>query len=119
MLIYMSAAQLVRIEDRSGTGTCGCCGREGLRWVYFLTDGTFVGSECAKKIMGHAIEPRSHARLTDFHVIAEHQNKFGVTYLLWEHNLGGYYSETIDGKVKRHGSDELRKSWTKIGWVAA
>lgn len=111
---------LARIEDHEGAGTCGYCGREDLRWIYCLTDGSLVGSECAKKIIGHTIDPRSHARLIDFHVIGEWQNRFGVIYLLWQHDTAGsVYSETIDGKVKHHNNGDLLKLWVRDGWMAA
>jgi len=53
---------VVKVEDREGTGTCTACGREGLRWIVTLSDGTQVGTEInirtAGQTAGHAAQAR-------------------------------------------------------------
>ena len=56
----MTKLTIEKIEDREGDGTCRHCGREGLRWIFILSDGTEIGSGCARKVLGWAPAPKSY-----------------------------------------------------------
>ena len=40
------------IQDCEYDGTCTMCGKEGVRWIVVMSDGSRVGGECAKKLLG-------------------------------------------------------------------
>ena len=50
-----------KVEDREGNGICRHCDREGLRWIFILSDGSEIGSGCARKVLGYAPAPKSYA----------------------------------------------------------
>lgn len=60
-----------KVEDHEGDGECSACGRTGLRWVTFLSDGSRVGGECAKKILGWAPTKRTHGWVQGLTAVAE------------------------------------------------
>ena len=62
---------LVKIEDHEGNGECRECGRTGLRWIATLSDGTHVGTECAKQILGWKPTPKTYTWVADFTAIAK------------------------------------------------
>jgi hypothetical protein len=55
-----------KIEDREGDGTCRHCDREGLRWIFILSDGQEIGSGCARKVLGFAPAPKTYAWVANF-----------------------------------------------------
>jgi hypothetical protein len=59
-----------KIEDREGDGTCRHCDREGLRWIFVLSDGTEIGSGCARKVLGFAPAPKAFAWVSKFEAVA-------------------------------------------------
>ena len=67
---------ITKFEDREGFGRCGHCGREGLRWIAVLSDGTACGTECAKRVLGYAPAPKSFNWIAGCEVIAEYSDKF-------------------------------------------
>lgn len=111
---------VVRIEDAGGTGQCGCCNREGLRWVAVMSDGSFLGTACAKKSVGFVIVSKDVDRLRGFTVVAERRNKFGNgVYVLWHSESLGTYAETFNGKVRRPLGLDIARQWEKDGWIDA
>jgi hypothetical protein len=106
---------LAKIEDREGDGTCSACDREGLRWVAILSDGTGVGLECAKKILGFKPAPGSYAWVADFRPSAEHRDH-AVIYVLWQHKRGNATRETRNGHLTEIGG--VRNTWIRRGWLA-
>jgi len=115
----MTAQQLptiTRYEDHEGDGRCGLCEREGLRWIAVLSDGSTVGSECAKKATGtKAIAPAKLAWLAHFEVVAEVVD-CGNTHTLWQHRGGVATRETVNGHLSKVGG--ARADWIADGWIA-
>ncbi len=103
------------IEDHEGTGECSACPRTGLRWIVVLSDGTKVGTECAKKITGTAVAatPKSHGWIHLFEVAATHV-EHGVTYALWKRIGGTATRETRNGHLTAVGGVEA--DWIRRGW---
>lgn len=106
---------LVRVEDHEGTGTCGACDREGLRWIAVLSDGSRVGVECAKKVLGWKPAPASYSWVEFFEPIAEHDD-FGAVYVLWQQKNGAQTRVTRAGSTVLVGGG--RDFWTREGWAA-
>lgn len=67
---------ITKFEDHEGDGRCGHCGREGLRWIAVLSDGSKCGTECAKRVLGYAPAPKSFNWIAGCEVIAEHADKW-------------------------------------------
>lgn len=53
-----ATVEVVEVQDHEGFGVCGHCGREGLRWIVVLSDGTSLGSGCMKKVLGWNVAPK-------------------------------------------------------------
>lgn len=47
------------------------CGKTGVRWIVYLSDGSRVGGECAKKIMGWAPTKKTHGWVQGLTAVAE------------------------------------------------
>lgn len=107
---------LVKIEDHEGDGTCAACGREGLRWIAVLSDGTQVGTECAKAVLGYRPTPKSYAWVADYTPVAEF-TEYGETFVMWQHKRSAQTAETRNGVLSSVGG--VRAEWTRRGWVAA
>lgn len=105
---------LVKIEDREGQGECGQCGRHGLRWIAVLSDGSAVGLECAKKVMGHRPAPAKYQWVEHYTAIAEHRG-VDTVYVLWQHKSGRETRETRNGHLMTVGG--ARKDWQERGWL--
>ena len=105
---------IAKIEDREFDGTCGACGREGLRWIAVLSDGSALGLECAKRVIGYKPAPTAYAWIGDFRVVAEHV-EHGVTYVLWQSRRGAGTRETQNGVLMSVGG--ARAEWTAKGWL--
>lgn len=67
---------IAKVEDHEGFGRCGHCDREGLRWIIRLSDGSGVGTECAKRVLGFAPSPKSYNWVAGCEVVAEHSDKW-------------------------------------------
>lgn len=53
--------------------TCGCCGKTDLKGTYQFNDGSFYGSECAKKVTNVSSELLKVAKLkSDYNLVAYH-----------------------------------------------
>ena len=99
----MSTAQatIAKIEDHEGFGRCSECEREGLRWIVVLSDGTSVGTECAKRVLGHSVTPKSYSWMTGFSAVAEHVTKFETAVLY--RNDKGRTALAINGVLQSMG----------------
>lgn len=109
---------VTRVEDHEGTGVCGHCGREGLRWIAVMSDGALIGTSCAKKLMGFNVTTKSVTQLKGFIVTQEWRNRFGDLYVLWHSTERDTYAETLPNGKVRFGQSVL-KAWTADGWLAA
>lgn len=76
---------LSHYEDHEGDGTCSRCQREGIRWIAVLTDGTRVGGECAKKVLGHNIPSAKRLNWLAKFRPAEMWTFCGKSYVRWVH----------------------------------
>ena len=116
----MQRLHVVKVEDHEGDGTCRECGREGLRWIVTLSDGTQVGTECTKKLLGVRVTPTKHQWVTAFVAVAEHvetaPNGDTQTWVMWAHkNNPAATRETRNGHLVSVGG--VRQDWTKRGWL--
>lgn len=103
-----------KIEDREYEGECGECGRHGLRWIAVLSDGSAVGLECVKRVLGYRPAPAKYQWITDYAPAAEY-NDHGVCYVLWQHKRGNATRETRNGYLNAVGG--VRADWAKRGWL--
>lgn len=111
----MQTAKLHHIEDHEGTGECQECGRTGLRWVCYLTDGSRVGTECAKRVMGWKPAPKQYNWVPNFDMIATHEEG-GDAWCLWQRQGAAQTVETRNGVLYSIGG--ARSEWIAKGWVA-
>ena len=106
---------ITKIEDLEGDGQCGECGRNGLRWLATLSDGTRVGLECAKKVLGFRPKPLAYDWIADYEISAEH-SECGSHYVMWQRKGNpGFTRETKNGSLMQVGG--VRADWIKRGWV--
>lgn len=104
------------IEDYEFEGECSSCNRSGLRWVATLSDGTKVGLECAKKILGYRPKTDVYAWINDFKLVGTH-TEGTVTYGLWQHKLNPRATrETYNGHLNQVGG--VRNDWERRGWIS-
>jgi hypothetical protein len=117
----MTAATITisRIDDTGGDGECSSCGRGGIRWLITLSDGSAVGIECARKVLGFRPAPKTYDWIADFTAVAEHAvtypNGEVDTYVMWQHKTGRETRETCNGILVTVGG--VRTDWTKKGWL--
>lgn len=105
---------LVKIEDREFEGRCGECGRCGLRWVAIMSDGSAVGLECAKKVMGYRPAPAKYQWVEFYDAIAEHREGAFI-HVLWQRKNGHETRETRGGHLVSVGG--ARRDWQERGWL--
>ena len=110
----MATLTLSKIEDREGFGACGECGREGLRWIATLSDGSTVGLECSKKVLGFKPAPKTYNWVPDFRPVAEF-NDCGNVHVMWQHREGSATRETLNGNLVQIGG--VATKWRQRGWV--
>lgn len=97
---------ITKFEDHEGYGLCTACGREGLRWIAVLSDGSAVGSECAKRKTGVPMPaPSKLAWLKGKRVVAEHATKWETTVLY--RSESGRYALAINGVCQQFGGEEV------------
>jgi hypothetical protein len=89
------------VEDCEGDGTCLACGREGLRWILVLSDGSRVGSECAKAILG------SYTWINDYTALGYTVNPQGECVRVWKHKRANAFALTVDGVMRLSGDSEF------------
>lgn len=92
---------IAKVLDREGEGCCQECGRTNVRWVAVLSDGSTVGSECAKKITGQVFSPAKYAPLTGATEIASGID-CGSTWTLFANGTRGIL--TLNGLPQVVGS---------------
>lgn len=97
-VLYMETLTVWKVEDHEGNGECRECGKTGLRWVTVLSDGSRVGGECAKRILGWAPTARKFGWVTGKTAIAE-RTEFGARFVLWTN------SAATVGVISRNGVD--------------
>jgi hypothetical protein len=83
-VFYMGTQTLtaVKVESCEGDGECSRCNRTGLIWVVTLSDGTRVGGECAKILLGWKPTKASHSWLKGMAATAE-TTVYNDTLILW------------------------------------
>lgn len=106
---------IVKINDMEFEGRCTVCQREGLRWVATLSDGTGVGLECAKKVLGFKPKPVTYQWVPLYTAIAEYREG-GHAWVLWQRKNGTETRETRNGHLMAVGG--CRADWAKRGWLA-
>ena len=99
-----TAAKLhvAKIEDHEGFGRCAECGREGLRWIVVLSDGTRVGTECAKRACGITVKPTAYQWMADYVPVAEHSTKW-ETAVVYQHRTGTRTRLVVNGYLQCAG----------------
>lgn len=113
--IPMTRPRILKVQDHEGDGRCQACGREGLRWIATLTDGTTVGLECAKKATGLTPPTANQVAWTaHFTPIAQH-NDGADAFALWQHVTGQQTRETRNGHLTAVGG--ARQTWEARGWL--
>lgn len=99
------------IRDCEGDGRCGACGREGLRWVAQLSDGSNVGLECAKRVLGFKPAPKSYNWQAAF-TLTETRRTYGAFWGLWVSESGKAAAVTLNGNLQCSGGAEwVRKQF--------
>lgn len=106
--------EIAKIEDREHEGLCSSCGREGLRWIATLNDGTQLGLECAKKVLGYRPAPNKYQWVEHFTAVAEHTES-GYVWVLWAAKKGHETRETRNGHLMAVGG--CRRDWQTRGWL--
>lgn len=110
---------LAYVMDAEGAGECGACDRTGLRWIAVLSDGSHVGLECAKKVMGFRPAPKAYNWIPEFEIVATKVECAGTssecTWALWQHKTGPQTRETRNGSLATVGG--ARGDWERRGWV--
>lgn len=111
----MNALSVVRIEDHDGTGYCGHCGRDGIRWAVVLSDGTVVGAECAKRRLGIPVPRVSEwAWVAKYDLVAAHTDERGRQSFMYQRKGGQGTREVVDGHLVQVGG--VRQDWERRGW---
>lgn len=112
--------EIVKVEDHEGTGECLHCGREGIRWIVVLSDGSRVGLSCARKAMGYRVAPKQYNWIPDFVVYAEIEER-GVFHRLWHHkDQPRLVRWTINLGVQAIGDRRfIEDGWRQRGWLTA
>lgn len=115
-----TALRIEKIEDREGFGVCSHCGREGLRWIATLSDGSGCGLECAKRVVGFKPAPTAYRWAEHFEAVAEYRETNGYgdvlgVWVLWQHKSGTATRETLNGNLQTVGG--CRVAWERRGWL--
>jgi hypothetical protein len=110
----VSALHVVKVEDHEGTGECGACPRTGLRWIVVLSDGSRIGTECAKRVLGIPVSPRNHRWVEHFDVIAEFTDG-RESWVLYRRKGGVQTRDTRNGALMGIGGCEA--DWKRRGWL--
>ena len=91
-----------KVEDYEGNGECGHCDRTGLRWMVTLSDGSKVGSQCAKKLMGWKATPKNFDWTAKFNVVEE-KTIVHDHFVLWQGKTGKGGVLMINGHATAFG----------------
>lgn len=100
---------VIKVTDYEYEGTCTACGKESVRWIVSLSDGSHVGGECAKKILGWAPTAKGFSWVTGMTAIVEEIIE-GQSIVVWadESNTSGVIS--VNGQPQQSGSMEWVRS---------
>lgn len=109
-----STITLAKVENHEGNGQCAQCGREGLTWVAILSDGSGVGMECSKRILGFRPGAKSYDWVANFDAVAEH-SEYGDIYVMWQRRGRNETRETRNGALISVGG--VRGDWDRKGWL--
>ena len=105
-----------RVEDHEGNGECQRCGKTGLRWVTYLSDGSRVGGECVKRLMGWAPTARNFSWLTGMSLVSEGDLSPTQRMTLWRSQDGARGVMAINGKAYQSGAfDWVQSEFTRLG----
>lgn len=115
---HIMSLSIRMIHDREFTGDCGSCTRTGLRWVAELSDGSFVGLECAKKVLGFKPLPKTYNWMEGYTLTATYiecaGTRYEVTHALYIHPVKGT-AATRAGVPTTFGG--ARAEWISRGWL--
>jgi hypothetical protein len=118
----MNATATIRLvmahEFEAHDGACGACPKKNLRWVFQLSDGSMVGSECAKRLLGYKPSRLDYGWVERYRPVA-HYTEGAAHWVLWtqksaEHGIGT--RETRDGVLMGTGGNRTA-DWQKRGWI--
>ena len=107
----MSAQEIMvlKVTDYEYEGTCSACGKEGVRWIVSLSDGSHVGGECAKKILGWAPTPKTFSWVTGMTAIVE-EIIDGQSVVVWQDQGATRGAISVNGHLQQSGS---------VNWVGS
>jgi hypothetical protein len=97
-----SKLHITKVEDHEGFGRCGQCERENLRWVVVLSDGTRVGTECAKRACGIVVKAATYQWMTEYEPVAEYADKF-ETAVVYQHRTSDRTRLVVNGYLQVNG----------------
>ena len=110
----MSYLTVVRVEDCEYEGTCSICGKEGVRWVVIMSDGSRVGGECAKKLLGWKPSARNYSWVTNLSPVSTRVVPCLGNVVLWESKSKAYGVISVNGNKQASGSFEwIAKEYAK------
>lgn len=101
-----SKITVVRVEDHEYDGTCGMCGKEGVRWMVVLDDGSQVGGECAKKILGWAPTSKKFSWVTGMTPVISASGRMDGNVTVWKHENGVRGAISVNGHPQTFGPIE-------------
>ena len=93
------------VTDHEGDGTCYVCGREGLRWIVTLSDGSSAGVECVKKLLGWKPAVKSYSWVAGCTRTETAVNRHGQTIALWQ--KGRTFTVSVDGHPVLSGPQDF------------
>jgi len=101
---------VVRVEDCEYEGTCTMCGRENVRWIVIFDDGSRVGGECAKKILGWAPTAKKFSWVTGMKPFITASSRMDGNVTVWKHENGVRGAISVNGYPQTFGG---------INWIVA
>ena len=107
--VMRETVTVVKVEDHEYEGTCGACGKEGVRWVVTLSDGSRVGGECAKKLLGWAPTAKKFSWVTGLTPLVEEMID-GEAIVVWANQTRTRGGISINGHPQMFGPLEWIKS---------
>lgn len=108
---------VIRVEDREHEGTCGLCGKEGVRWIVVLDDGSQVGGECAKKILGWAPTAKKFSWVTGMTPTLTADCGIDGTVVLWTSESGRRAALSVNGHPQTFGPTEWIRAQYDKKWA--
>lgn len=109
---------VIRVEDHEGDGICGHCGREGLRWIVVMSDGSSIGSGCMKRALGiPAPAPKSYSWVSNYDLVDSRETRYDGTYHLHVRKDGRAAVIARNHVAMVQGpADSIRKEWEGPRW---